>query len=101
MTFAAWAAIALSGCVCAPKYRVERGSIIVDSPFDLEIGSTEYAQWFAGKVGDLLIDISYATPRYAKKGNAFEIVRKGAIVVNIVQSPLITTGKVKGALRPF
>ncbi len=58
-------------------------------------------QWFAGKVGDLLIDISYATPRYAKKGNAFEIVRKGAIVVNIVQSPLITTGKVKGALRPF
>ena len=97
MTFAAWTAIPLSGCVCAPKYSAERGSIIVDSPFDLEIGSTEYAQSF----GDLSIDISYATPRYAKKGNAFEIVRKGAIVVNIVQSPLITTGKVKGALRPF
>ncbi len=52
-------------------------------------------QWFAGKVGDLSIDISYAIPRYAKKGNAFEIVRKGAIVVNIVQSPLITPGKTK------
>ena len=52
-------------------------------------------QWFAGKVGDLAIDISYATPRYAKKGSTFEIVRKGAIVINIVQSPLITTGKTK------
>ncbi len=52
-------------------------------------------QWFEGKVGDLAIDISYATPRYAKKGDTFEVVRKGAIVVNIVQSPLITTGKTK------
>lgn len=52
-------------------------------------------QWFAGKVGDLAIDISFATPRYAKKGDTFEIVRRGAIVVNIVQSPLITTGKTK------
>ena len=43
----------------------------------------------------MAIDISYATPRYAKKGSTFEIVRKGAIVVNIVQSPIITAGKAK------
>ena len=38
------AAMVLSGCVSAPKYVIEDGRIVVDSPFDLEIGSTEYAK---------------------------------------------------------
>ena len=55
-------------------------------------GKTSY---FAGKVGDLSIEISYAAPRYAKKGDRFEIVCKGAVVVNIIQSPVITLGRTK------
>ena len=51
--------------------------------------------YFRGKVGDLAIDISYALPRYAKKDGRFEIVCKGAVVVNVVQSPIVTTGRAK------
>ena len=50
---------------------------------------------FMGKVGDLAIEIGYAEPRYAKRGGKYEIVCKGAVVVNIVQSPVITTAKSK------
>ena len=50
---------------------------------------------FMGKVGDLAIEIGYAEPRYAKRGGMYEIVCKGAVVVNIVQSPVITTAKAK------
>ena len=50
---------------------------------------------FMGKVGDLAIEIGYAEPRYAKRGGKYEIVCKGAVVVNIVQSPVITTAKAK------
>ncbi len=43
--------VAASGVVYADKavFRVENGTIIVSSPFDLEMGSTEYAK-IAGKV---------------------------------------------------
>ena len=51
--------------------------------------------YFGGKVGDLAIDISYAPPRYAKKDGRFEIVCKGAVVVNVIQSPIVTTGRAK------
>ena len=44
------AAMVLSGCVSAPKYVIEDGRIVVDSPFDLEIGSTEYAKALGNKV---------------------------------------------------
>ena len=50
---------------------------------------------FTGKVGDLAIEIGYAEPRYEKRGGKYKIVCKGAVVVNIVQSPVITTGKEK------
>ena len=50
---------------------------------------------FMGKVGDLAIEIGYAEPRYAKRGGKYEIICKGAVVVNIVQSPVITTSKAK------
>ena len=50
---------------------------------------------FMGKVGDLAIEIGYAEPRYAKRGGKYEIACKGAVVVSIVQSPVITTAKAK------
>lgn len=46
-------------------------------------------RYFAGKVGDLSVEIIYAVPRYAKKGNRFVITCKGAVVVNIIQSPTL------------
>ena len=49
--------------------------------------------YFMGKVGDLGVEIAYCEPRYAKRGGTYEIVCRGAVVVNIVQSPVITTGK--------
>ena len=51
--------------------------------------------YFMGKVGDLAVEIAYCEPRYAKRGGTYEIVCRGAVVVNIVQSPVITTGKQK------
>ena len=35
-----------TGCVSAPPYRIENQRIVLDSPFALEIGSTEYAKAF-------------------------------------------------------
>ena len=49
--------------------------------------------FFMGKVGDLGVEIAYCEPRYAKRGGTYEIVCRGAVVVNIVQSPIITTGR--------
>ena len=51
--------------------------------------------YFMGKVGDLGVEIAYCEPRYAKRGGTYEIVCRGAVVVNIVQSPVLTTGKQK------
>ena len=53
-------------------------------------------RYFIGKVGDLSVEVSYAVPRYVKKGGRFEISCKGAVVVNIIQSPIITKAKAKG-----
>ena len=50
---------------------------------------------FMGQVGDLAIEIGYAEPRYAKRDGKYEIICKGAVVVNIVQSPVVTTAKPK------
>ena len=50
-------------------------------------------QAFVGKVGDLAVEISYALPRYEKKGDAYRLVRRGAVLLSILQSPIITPGK--------
>lgn len=50
-------------------------------------------QAFVGKVGDLAVDISYALPRYEKKGDGYKLVRRGAVLLSIFQSPIITLGK--------
>lgn len=50
-------------------------------------------QTFVGKLGDLAIDISYALPRYERRGEDYRLVRRGAVVLTILQSPIITPGK--------
>ena len=102
--------LARPGVAGSPTYRIDGGEIVLESPFDLEIGSVEYAkafgdtkallgqdktQYFIGKVGDLAIDVSYAKPLYEKRDDGFKLVRRGAVVVNVIQSPIITKGKVK------
>ena len=48
-------------------------------------------QAFAGRVGDLLLDVSYAPPRYVKKNGRYEISRRGAVVVSFTQSPILAS----------
>lgn len=43
--------------------------------------------FFSGQIGDISIDISYASPRYAKRHGKYSIMCKGAVVATIVQSP--------------
>ena len=50
-------------------------------------------QTFVGKLGDLAIDIAYALPRYERRGEDYRLVRRGAVVLTILQSPMITLGK--------
>ena len=50
-------------------------------------------QVFVGKVGDLAVEIAYALPYYEKKGDGYRLVRRGAVLLSIFQSPIITLGK--------
>ena len=50
VTFVGLAVFVLSGCASASKCVVENGCIVVGSPFDLEIGSTEYANMFGSLI---------------------------------------------------
>ena len=50
-------------------------------------------QTFVGKVGDLAVEIAYALPYYEKKGDGYRLVRRGAVLLSIFQSPIITLGK--------
>ena len=50
-------------------------------------------QTFVGKVGDLAIEITYALPRYEKRGDDYRLVRRGTVLLSITQSPVITPGK--------
>ena len=52
-------ALALAGCASAPKARMEGGTLVVDSPFDLKLGSTEYAKM----LGDSLRTSSHVSKR--------------------------------------
>ena len=50
-------------------------------------------QTFIGKVGDLAVEIAYALPRYEKRGDDYRLVRRGTVLLNITQSPIVTSGK--------
>lgn len=49
---------------------------------------------FLGHVGDLALDISYAGPRYVRRDGELVIAVRGAVIVNVVQSPILP-GNVK------
>ena len=53
----------------------------------------ERTNHFIGRVGDLAVEISYAVPQYAKKGDTFEIARRGGVLVNFVQMPILAEEK--------
>ena len=48
-------------------------------------------QAFLGRVGDMVLDITYAPPRYVRKNGRHEIAMKGAVVVSYTQSPILSS----------
>ena len=46
---------------------------------------------FLGRVGDMLLDVTYAPPRYVKKNGRHEVSVRGAVVVTFTQSPLLSS----------
>ena len=52
-------------------------------------------QVFVGKVGDIAIEVAYALPQYLRKGDAFEVLVRGAVVAHIVQMPIVSAAKTK------
>ena len=49
--------------------------------------------FFKGGVGDISIGIKYAPPSYVKRNGKYEIALRGAVVVEIVQSPILSQTK--------
>ena len=44
-------------------------------------------QFFFGRVGDVVVEICYLPPRYEKAGDGYEICSRGAVIMNLTQSP--------------
>ena len=61
-----------------------------DTNAALQLDRTRY---FVGRVGDLAVEISYAVPQHAKNGDSFEIARRGGVLVNFIQMPLLAEEK--------
>ena len=49
--------------------------------------------FFKGGVGDISIDIKYAQPSYVKRNGKYEVALRGAVVVQIFQSPILAQTK--------
>ena len=49
--------------------------------------------FFKGGVGDISIDIKYAHPSYVKRNGKYEVALRGAVVVQIFQSPILAQAK--------
>ena len=61
----------------------------------LQLGRT--GDFFKGGVGDISIGIKYAQPSYVKRNGKYEIALRGAVVVEIVQSPILSQTKKRKA----
>lgn len=61
----------------------------------LRLGRTGY--FFKGGVGDISIGIKYAQPSYVKRSGKYEVALRGAVVVEIVQSPILSQTKKRAA----
>ena len=57
----------------------------------LQLGRT--GDFFKGGVGDISIGIKYAPPSYVKRNGKYEVALRGAVVVEIVQSPILSQTK--------
>lgn len=57
----------------------------------LQLGRT--GDFFKGGVGDISIGIKYAQPSYVKRNGKYEVALRGAVVVEIVQSPILAQAK--------
>ncbi len=57
----------------------------------LQLGRT--GDFFKGGVGDISIGIKYAPPSYVKRSGKYEVALRGAVVVEIVQSPILAETK--------
>ena len=57
----------------------------------LRLGRT--GDFFKGGVGDISIGIKYAPPSYVKRNGKYEVALRGAVVVEIVQSPILSQTK--------
>ena len=53
--------------------------------------------FFKGGVGDISIGIKYAQPSYVKRNGMYEVALRGAVVVEIVQSPILSQTKKRKA----
>ena len=57
----------------------------------LRLGRT--GDFFKGGVGDISIGIKYAQPSYVKRSGKYEVALRGAVVVEIAQSPILAQTK--------
>jgi hypothetical protein len=86
-----------------PEYEVEAKIAEKNDPQDAEppafgdlramlrLGRT--GNFFKGGVGDISIGIKYAPPSYVKRSRKYEVAQRGAVVVEIVQSPILAQTK--------
>lgn len=49
--------------------------------------------YFKGGIGDISVSIKYAVPSYVKRDGKYEIARRGAVVVEIMQSQIVAEAK--------
>jgi len=62
----------------------------------LQLGRT--GEFFKGGVGDISIGIKYAQPSYVKRNGKYEVALRGAVVVEIIQSPILAQTKKRKAV---
>ena len=86
-----------------PEYEVDAKITEKNDPHDAEppafgdiramlrLGRT--GDFFKGGVGDICIGIKYAQPSYVKRNGKYEIALRGAVVVEIAQSPILAETK--------
>lgn len=86
-----------------PEYEVDAKIAEKNDPHDAEppafgdiramlrLGRT--GDFFKGGVGDISIGIKYAQPSYVKRNGKYEVALRGAVVVEIAQSPILAQTK--------
>ncbi len=86
-----------------PEYEVDAKIAEKNDPQDVEppafgdiramLQLGRIGDFFKGGVGDISIDIKYAQPSYVKRNGKYEVALRGAVVVQIFQSPILAQTK--------